>query len=150
VIGSGEKTWTGGKADANNITAQRFAVSASTQGTIGDIRIKVTGNVNLKVAIYDDDGVGGAPRTLLAYSAGTACISGWNTILLNIQVALTTGNYYLAVITQASNMVWQLADAGAISYYAAANYADAFPNPVPALSFIARDYAIAGWGLKVV
>jgi hypothetical protein len=147
VIGTGEKTW------ADSVfgnTTQYYQKFTAVAGTIGDIRIKCATSCNVKVAIYDDDGAAGDPGTLLAYSTSTACVSGWNTVQLNIQVPLTAGSYWLSFKSDTGNFSYRITTGGVSQYSGSIAYADAFPNPAPDLIDRTNDYAIAGWGLKVV
>jgi hypothetical protein len=145
VIGTGENTWTNNGGTHDYLYASPFTAVA---GTLGDIRIKSVGSINVKVAVYDDDGVGAVPGTLLAYSAETAVVAGWNTIQLNVQVPLTASKYWLVFKTSASANIPYVAEVGGI--YGAHTYEDAFANPCGALLASGINCAIAGWGLKVV
>jgi hypothetical protein len=148
VIGTGEKTW-----DSYLVaTVIRYNKFTAVSGTAGDIRIKSAISGNVKVGLYDDDGAGGDPSTLLAYGTG-AVVAGWNTIQLNIQVALTAGSYWLAVKCDRDSAVSMLAADTATGKISTGviPYADAMPNPAEiGMSSSVRGIAIAGWGLKVV
>lgn len=146
VIGTGEKTW-----DQTNTFQYLYMTKfVAVAGTIGDIRVRSLGSANVKVAIYDDDGVGGVPGALLAYSTGVAVVAGWNTIQLNVPVPLTAGNYYLAVKTDTSGRIQRVSSGGTSCHNTSVLYADDFTNPAPAMINGSYDIAIAGWGLKVV
>lgn len=146
VIGTGEKTW-----DQTNTRQHLYMTKfVAVAGTIGDIRVRSLGSANVKVAIYDDDGVGGVPGALLAYSTGVAVVAGWNTIQLNVPVPLTAGNYYLAVKTDTSGRIQRVSSGGKSCHNTSVLYADDFTNPAPAMINGSYDIAIAGWGLKVV
>lgn len=144
VIGTGEKSW----ASANTNTIRYWQKFTAVAGTIGDIRIKSVGSSNVKVAIYSDNA--SYPNALLAYSASTATVAGWNTIQLNVQVALTATSYWLC-FQESVGYIQRVVTGGTTLVLNPATYGNAFANPAPVgLEVAASDYAIAGWGLKVV
>jgi len=144
VIGTGEKTWAASGTTNTQLRMQKFSAVA---GSIVDIRIKFIANSNAKVAIYADSA--GAPGALLAESGSTACAPSWNTIQINTPVTLNAQSYWLAWKSSVSDKV-SCNTTGGTSRYATVSYADAFPDPAPAMMVSAYDWAVAGWGAKVV
>jgi|GEM_PF-5295196 len=136
VIGVGEKTWT----EANGNVNKCYQTFAAVTGTICNIRIKLSGSSNIRVAIYSDNA--GAPGTILAQSGSVACVAGWNVIPI-AATALSAGNYWLASQSLTTNVVLRNADAGSFAY-------NASPYSVfsddPAVSTGSKQMAIAGWG----
>ena len=145
VIGSGEKTWEDTAGAANRLNFQSFV---AVPGSIVDIRLKCVGNCNSKVAIYSNSA--GYPADLLAYSDSIACVAGWNTIKLNTQIPLTTATYWLVFKLDATNMYYRKVGSGS-TYYANDAYNNAFGATAPiGMTFLARDNAIAGYGVKTI
>ena len=140
VIGVGEKTWAGASIGANSLTLNKFTAVA---GTIINIRIKCSNTTNIKVALYADNA--GAPGTLLASSASTACVAGWNVIALTASAVLSAADYWLAVVSDTANRIYRSTSGGTCKYVAM-TFADSFPNPPAGLSANTNDLALAGWG----
>ena len=142
VIGVGEKTWDG-ILTANFLYVTKFNAIA---GTVINIRLRASNTLNAKVAIYDDDGAGGIPRTLLGSSISTAIVAGWNIIPLTAPVVLAAGDYYLAAKADTSSRVQRASTGGTSGANTSTTYADAFPATAPALTAGTYDMAIAAYG----
>lgn len=145
VAGTGEKTWTDVGAINTRTYAQRFV---ATSGSLSDLKIKVAGNTNIKMAVYSD--AAGNPGTLLAVSDEFSAVSGWNNVTLNTVCDLVTGSYYWIVFkSSVSSLVYYNATGGAMAYKDTA-YADAFTADFGAHLDVTVDLATGGYGLKVV
>lgn len=145
VAGTGEKSWADIGALNTRTYAQRFV---ATSGSLSDLKIKVSGNTNMKMAVYTD--VAGDPGTLLAASDEFSAVSGWNKVTLNTVCDLATGSYYwITFKPSVSSVVYYNATGGAMSYKDT-TYADAFTADFGAHSDTTVDLAVGGYGLKVV
>ena len=145
VAGTGEKSWAEIGALNTRTYAQRFV---ATSGSLSDLKIKVSGNTNMKMAVYTD--VAGDPGTLLAASDEFSAVSGWNKVTLNTVCDLATGSYYwITFKPSVSSVVYYNATGGAMSYKDT-TYADAFTADFGAHSDTTVDLAVGGYGLKVV
>jgi hypothetical protein len=135
---------------ANIISADRF--QCTTSGSCSEFRIKVTGNVNVKVAIYSDNS--GTPNTRLAKKdAGTACTAGWNTITLESPVNLVVGTYYWLIVIFDANYGGYIASTGNGHKYVAKTYSGySFPDPISESWTISNNYIslYAGWGTLIL
>ena len=138
VIGTGEKTWTADGGNATQLRAQKFLAVA---GTLQNIKIKCDQNVAVKVAIYSDNA--GSPDALIAYSAYTNAVTGWNTISLNTTATLTATYYWLAMKIETSSSLYYIATGGTTKTVAAP-FASDFPATFPASTDLEYDFAIAG------
>jgi hypothetical protein len=146
VAGTGEKSWAEIGALNTRTYAQRFV--ARGRGSLSDLMIKVSGNTNMKMAVYTD--VAGDPGTLLAASDEFSAVRGWNKVTLNTVCDLATGSYYWIIFkSSVSSVVYYNATGGEMSYKDT-TYADAFPADFGAHLDTTVDLAVGGYGLKVV
>lgn len=149
LVGSGD-----GTIDAqylkNYFCPTKF--TASTTGTCSEVRIKVSGNGNVKVAIYADSA--GEPGARLAKQDTPAAVTtGWNTIALEASCSLTINTvYWLAFITDTDSIVGYDTHAAVALRYRAETYSTfTFPDPAGSgfSSITDRTTFIAGWGTTV-
>jgi len=84
-------------------------------------------NGNVRCAIYDDDGTGGLPGTLLAESGAVACVNGWNDLTVT-SVYLEAGTYWLAHNLSVTGNVITYDTVSGSGYYRNWTFG-AFPNP---------------------
>lgn len=95
------------------------------------------GACNIRCGIYDDNGSGGKPSTLLG-STSAAAISdnqalGWVDCMFSSPLALDAGNYYLVVQGDTNADGTQLyADlSSGVLYYLEDSYSNGLVNPAP-------------------
>lgn len=143
VVGTGEKTWTSNSGYANTIYAQKFTADA---GNLRSLKLKVTGNCNAKMAIYSNSG-GRLPETRLAYTDGQACTAGWNNIRLNVNLAISAIDYWIAVKLSGSGPLIPSIAASGTSRLLADAYANEWPVAMPAMSGDGTDRALSGYGI---
>ena len=145
VAGTGEKTWSDVGALNTRTYAQRFVAK---EGALSDLKIKVGGATNIKMAVYAD--AAGNPGTLLAVSDEFSAVGGWNNETLNSVCSLVTGSYYwIAFKSSVSSLVYYNPTGGAM-VYKDTTYAGAFTADFGAHSDTTADLAVGGYGLKVV
>jgi len=113
--------------DYGYIDSTKFNLAVA--GTVKQISLYIYSPTNARVAIYDDDGSGGDPGTLLVESASEACSAGaWHTFSVT-PTYLAAGDYYLAFQHDAKAIVVRHAGVGTgTSKYRTYTYG-AFPNP---------------------
>lgn len=133
-----------GSYNYDYFTIDRYTAVAS--GVCSNIRVKVSGNGNIRVAVYDVDG-----NRLAKKDAGTAVTAGWNTIHLEAPFNVTNGVVYgLAYITSAAVMGYDTVG-GSVHYYKASDYDGfTFPNPAGSGFSLATNNTgiIAGWSIE--
>lgn len=129
-----------GGINANYKVACKY--NLSEVGTITQISWYLAStNCNAKVAIYDDDGAGGYPSTLLVESSAVACLAGqWNNFAVN--VFLPAGDYWLVVKTDTAGTRYSFDTTGAVTADRVELYADPFSNPFGATGSYTRAMSI--------
>lgn len=95
----------GGGGSAGTVYAVK--VTPSQTGTLRSLSVNLTGAAaSMYLGLYDSDGAGGAPRTLLATTPTFSGVSGWNTVNVVAPHAVTSGHvYYLAVASQTNSVI---------------------------------------------
>jgi hypothetical protein len=120
----------GTSAGASNFDAfvWCFLVTASDSGILQTIGANIgTPSGNLRLALYDSDGAGGIPNTLLSQSADTPAQAGWND-LVQAAVAITKNhNYWLGSQYSTSACKVYYVAASPTAYYESWTYG-AFPS----------------------
>ena len=72
-------------------------------GTIQSISVYCTvPSGDILLGIYDNSGAGGFPGKLLASTASTALVAGWNTINVTTPVSLAAGTYWFLMIVDSN------------------------------------------------
>jgi hypothetical protein len=124
--------------------------TANASGTCSEVRVKASGSVNIKVAVYTDNS--GEPGARLAkQDTPAACSVGWNTVTLEANCVIAVGtNYWIAFNSSATQIGCDNAG-GNLRYKAAAFSAFTFPDPA-GTGFTSGAFTtfIAGWGLVPV
>ncbi len=126
-----------------NITMTQF--TAEETGNVTEIRVKVGGNVNVKVGIYADSG--GEPAALLASNqVGQASTVGWNTIPMTSLAVIKDTVYWIAENSDASQVRFRNEGLEEVRFKVLA-YGGAWPNPAGGgYNTTEATVAIAGWG----
>jgi hypothetical protein len=148
LLGVDDTTSSGNNFD-NYVSLCRFTAEAS--GTVTSVRVKCSGNGNVKVAIYADSS--GSPGALLgAVNTSTPVSSGWNTISLPSPVSITSGTpYWLAVACDSSGVLYYRIGGGTQRYAAITFSSYTFPNPAGSGYSSNSNYVFsAAWGSVVI
>lgn len=99
-------TTSAGSFNADTVAndANLSKATLSEAGSVTKITAYLRGTGNVKGLIYDDDGSGSAPGTLLGVTGAAAIANGsgeWLDLTFSSPVALTASTYYLAVVVDA-------------------------------------------------
>jgi hypothetical protein len=124
--------------------------TANASGMCSEVKVKASGSVNVKVAVYADSA--GEPGARLAkQDTPAACSADWNTVTLETNCAIVAGaNYWIAFNSSATQVGCDNAG-GVLRYKAASFSAFTFPDPAGA-GFTTGAFTtfIAGGGLVPV
>src|SRR5690606_19572729 len=87
-------------ADYNADGAQAYKVTASVTGTVTSVSVYVdsTDGSNVQMGVYNDDGSGTSPDTLLTNSSIQTVSTGWNTLSVP-GVPIQSGTVYWIAFT---------------------------------------------------
>jgi hypothetical protein len=152
LLGWDNDTWDGGTGGKTNVMVDKWTALATY--TVNKLRIKVSTDGNIKVAIYADNA--GEPGALLsALNTDQAVVAGWNDVTLSTPVNVTNGTVYwigfLGSVT--AGMFYYKALAGRTNRFKAATYSS-WSWPDPAGSGYSTqddyDYSDRGWGAAVI
>jgi hypothetical protein len=131
---------------ANYLEADLF--QCSTSGFCSEFRLKVTGNINIKAAIYSDNS--GTPHVRLAKKdSGTVCTTGWNTITFESPVDLVAGTYYWLIVCADSDYGGYVSVTGNGHKFASKTYSGySFPTTINEswTTYNSITSLFAGWG----
>jgi len=111
----------------NQAYCTKFTLSVPCTVKKVGLYISSGANGNVRCAIYDDDGTGGLPSTLLAESGAVACVNGWNDLTVT-SVYLEAGTYWLAHNLSVTGNVVTYDTVSGSGYYRDWTFG-AFPNP---------------------
>lgn len=136
---------------SNQVRSTVFTLTEA--GTVTSLSAYMSGGASNtqvhKFAIWDDDGAGGIPGTLLGLTAEqTIAIDqaeGWVTADLVTPVALAAGDYWLghhSGSTFSACNVWRSVSGSNNAYYATDSYADGTESTCPAGTLYGRIWAV--------
>lgn len=119
----------GGVDNGNQNYILATPMTLPVAGTIQSVSLYLGASKDgdLYMGIYDDDGTGGMPGTLLGTTgqilSAALAVNSWNTKNITSPPSLQPGNYWLLVTTNNSGMAFTYTGDGADSPYSARTYA---------------------------
>jgi hypothetical protein len=147
LIGADDGTIVGTES-ANYMWGCKFTASAT--GTCNEVRIKVDGNCNVKVAVYANNA--GEPGARLAkQDTSTACVTGWNIIPFETSFEIVNGTDYWLFENHDVKHFGYYSETRQSRYKAATYSTFTFPDPAGTgfSSYTAEGGYLAGWGTTV-
>jgi hypothetical protein len=115
-------------ANGGGASVRACPIVASKSGTVTHVGINcgTPAGANIMVAIYSGDA--DSPLNLLAQSASTAAVAGWNDLALSTTVSVVAGStYWLAFENDNDDFTTYRVENGTLLYYTTAY--GTFPNP---------------------
>jgi hypothetical protein len=148
LIGVDELATSSGNNHSDVVSLCQF--TASAYGSINQVRLKCSGEGNVKVAVYADDT--GEPGTLLQSTSSVAVFSGWNIISLPSSVSVDSGtDYWLGTACDSSGVIYYHLGEGTQRTKAISFSSYSFPDPAGTGYSSDDNYIlIAGGGSKIV
>lgn len=139
-----DDTTIGTPFSSDNVAFSRF--QALETGTITEIRVKAVSNLDVKVAIYTDDGV--YPVDLItANNTPQACVNGMNVLSISATPVVKDSWYWLGIAVSAAGTGTDDTQSVALMYTEITFSTYTFPSSA-GTSYTGYDHGIimAGWG----
>jgi len=116
----------------------------SQDGILQSVSIYLIGSVTGFVGIYDATGASGGPGNLIATSASTSLVSGWNTVNTTTTPLMTNGTVFWPAAMAISAVLPVESDSGTTNYYYGTSGNSFFPS---AFGTINLGGASEAWGI---
>src|SRR5262245_158949 len=124
---------TGDSGNGNLLVAQKAQLTQA--GKLESLSFYVaTASGNLRLGLYDATGPNGGPGALLAQTASTAAVTGWNTIDVQTPVDLAAATYWLTYLPSSDGLAFVKARDGTSSGVSASFTYGAMPGSFPSSS----------------